>query len=252
MRIPNRIAWTLPSLALLAACTGVPLMAQKSDAPPPTQATVNVPSVNPIGKTEETQKRGGMTASVSTVPFFAKVVERRTYKQLLTLIVRNDKHNYEITSTPTLKAWPPLLQFKIRLLNRTDDVVRLSGVLVRFNMDGKDYALDAASSGMKSLVDGVLAPQEQKEFDLYAAPAEMLKDSSNFSLRLYGVPTGSKDKGNFEWNYRVALHPESKQLQGRVETAAYTQYEIMQMEQAQMLEEANGPRPPPAGANKSL
>jgi hypothetical protein len=110
-------------------------------------------------------------------------------------------------------------------------VVRLSAVLVRFNVDGKDYALDAASSGLRSLIDGVLAPGEQKEFDLVAASSDKLRDGANLSLRIYSVPTGSpKEKGNFEWNYRVTTRQETRDVTIRTQTVALRPDEVQARE----------------------
>lgn len=224
--------------AVLAGCTGVPLPFQtKAGATPETiHQTCQVPTIAPMGKTEEVQKRGGVVISVSTVPFTARLVERKAYRQLQTLLVRNGKHNYEVTTTPVLAPSPRQLRFKIRVLNNTDDVLRLAGTLVRFNLDGKDYALDAESSGMRSIVDGVLAPREQKEFDLVAAPADKLRQGANVSLRIYGVATGSaKEKGNYEWNYRVvSIREEAKDVAATVQTVALEPAEADRLQREQL------------------
>ncbi len=221
------------ALAVACGCAGLPSpFASKAPTAPVSQTYV-IPSVAPLGATQEAQRKGGVTISVSTVPFSPKQVEKKAYKKLPTFITRNGAQSYEETTTPFWCPSPSKLRFKIRVLNHQSDVIRLSGVLVRLNLDGKDYALDAQSSGLRSFIDGVLAPQEQKEFDLAAASADKLRDGANVSLRIYGVPTGStkeKDKGNFEWNYRVTTKQETKDVQLRVETVALRPDEVQSRE----------------------
>lgn len=239
----------LACLALLSGCAGLPNPFAKKAASEPIHQTVAIPTVAPQGKTVEMLKRGKVTISVATTPFVAKQVDKKSYKSLPTLITTNGRDSYEVTTTPVWCPYPSRLRFKIRVVNSYDDVIRLSGAVVRINIDGKDYALDAEPrpaqptlvlktllegkqllpppSGVKNFTDAVLAPEEQREFDLYTTPAAQLRDGANISLRIYGVPTGSgKEKGNYEWNYKVSVRSEARDSQVHFDTVALTPQEV--------------------------
>jgi hypothetical protein len=180
---------------------------------PPEQRELKVgytlPVVKPVEGTQELQDRNGVMISVSSAPFVPRKTIGATYKQLPTSFVMNDQYNYEVISTPRYSVSPDNVRFKVKVVNNLNQVVRLAGTVVRFNVDGKEVTLDPKTSGSESFGNAILTPREQKEFDILGPRTLELPNDATLGLMLYGVVTQTDDAGNptkrsnYEWFYKV-------------------------------------------------
>ena len=205
---PKSICLLAPLLAF-AGCAALFGSTQKTPQEKNLTVRYTVPSIKTMEGTQEAQEKNGVMIAVSTSPFTPQKVFRKEYKQLPTTFVMNGQYDYEVTSVPAYTVAPDDLRFKVKVVNNLSQVLRLAGTLVRFNVDGKELTLDTNNASMKALTDTVLAPREQKEFDLVGPKAATVPKDTTVSLQLYGVVTATDDAGNatkrsnFEWLYKV-------------------------------------------------
>jgi len=207
MSTKNFVAITL--LPLLVGCAALFGNTQK----PPQEKNLSVrytlPTIKTMEGTQEAQDKNGVIIAVSTTAFVPQKIYRKEYKQLPTVFVMNGQYDYEVTSIPAYTVAPDDLRFKVKVVNNMNQVLRLAGTLVRFNVDGRELTLDGNNASFKALSDTVLAPREQKEFDLTGPKAASIPKDATVSLQLYGVVTATDDAGNatkrsnFEWFYKV-------------------------------------------------
>lgn len=184
-----------------------------SAAKPPQEKSFSVryalPTVKPVEGTQEVQDKNGVTIAVSSTPFAPQKVIQKEYKQLPTTFVTNGQYDYEVMTVPHYTVSPENVHFKIKVVNNLNQVLRLAGALVRFNVDGKEVALDPKTAGFESLTNAVLTPREQKDFEIAGPKAAELGNDTTVSLLLYGVVTATDEAGNptkrsnYEWFYKV-------------------------------------------------
>lgn len=168
-----------------------------------------MPTVKPVEGTQEAQDKNGVTIAVSSTPFSPQKIIRKEYKQLPATFVMNGQYDYEVTSVPSYTVAPDSVHLKVKVVNNLNQVLRLAGTLVRFNVDGKEVSLDPKTAGFESLTNAILTPREQKEFDIVGPKTAELPSDATMALLLYGVVTSTDDAGNptkrsnYEWYYKV-------------------------------------------------
>lgn len=183
-----------------------------------------LPKVNPVEGTTEVQDKNGVTIAVSTTPFAPLKTIRKDYRQLQTTFVMNEQYDYQVTSTPVYRVTPDNVRFKVKVVNNLNQVLRLAGTLVRFNVNGHEVSLDPKLAGFENLTSAMLTPREQKEFDIIGPTTEELPGEATVGLMMYGVVTATDEAGNaakrnnFEWFYKVAKENIVKNDRYEVET----------------------------------
>lgn len=183
-----------------------------------------LPKVNPVEGTTEVQDKNGVTIAVSTTPFAPLKTIRKDYRQLPTTFVMNEQYDYQVTSTPVYRVTPDNVRFKVKVVNNLNQVLRLAGTLVRFNVNGHEVSLDPKLAGFENLTSTMLTPREQKEFDIIGPTTEELPGEATVGLMMYGVVTATDEAGNaakrnnFEWFYKVAKENIVKNDRYEVET----------------------------------
>ena len=183
-----------------------------------------LPKVNPVEGTTEVQDKNGVTIAVSTTPFAPLKTIRKDYRQLQTTFVMNEQYDYQVTSTPVYRVTPDNVRFKVKVVNNLNQVLRLAGTLVRFNVNGHEVSLDPKLAGFENLTSAMLTPREQKEFDIIGPTTEELPGEVTVGLMMYGVVTATDEAGNaakrnnFEWFYKVAKENIVKNDRYEVET----------------------------------
>lgn len=207
--------------AVLSGC--VPPKPQAPPAPQTATVSYRQPAVSPIEGTTEVQDKDGVSIAVSTVPFVASETVCKQYKQLPTMFVVNNQYNYQMVATPKYRVEPDALRFKIRVVNNLSQVLRLAGTLLRFQVNGQETSL-SDNSGAKALLDGVLAPREQRDYEITGPKTDKIPDSANVALMLYGIVTATDPAGNpskrsnFEWFYKLKNEDVTKTATLTVET----------------------------------
>ena len=219
------------SLALtLVGCAG--LFGEKKPESQNVELSVPVPKLSPLGDTREAQEKDGVSVSVATEPFALAPDDHKQYREVPSFFVVQGKKDYEVTTTPGFRVTPGNLRFQVRITNNTDQVLRLAGALVRFNIDGKEAPMDAETGDLRSFADAILAPREQRQFKLSGPRTAALPSPCNVGLFLYGVVTATDPAGNptrrsnFEWVYRYQTDPEHRTAAVTVEKVSMDPREV--------------------------
>jgi hypothetical protein len=195
-------------------CTGCGLAAQTKAPPRASSTTVSykMPAVTPMAESQEAQEKDGVVISVSTTPFAASKVSCTEYAQAPTDWIVNGQYNYDAKTRPSYTVSPGRMQFKVKVINNLPQVLKLAGTLVRFQVDGKDISLQD-DEAVKSFLDGILAPREQRDYEITGPDISALPDRANISLGFYSVVTATDAAGNpskrsnYEWLYSYSSEP---------------------------------------------
>lgn len=215
------------SLALLTACPLVEQRKPEVSKLKRTKVPYTLPKLTALGTTEATQTKGSVTVAVSTSPFEVKKRTCKKYKQLPATWVTNEQYPYEVTSIPYAEVQPSKLVFRVRVVNGLNQVMRLAGSLVRFQIDGKEVTLKDPTA-IDRFTSNVLAPGESKELELEGPRINAIPEKANVALMLFGIVTETDAAGNpskresFEYYFRLESETREIMAETMVEEMTFT------------------------------
>jgi hypothetical protein len=222
--IRSSVAVSFLVLALPLGCA-LPQQAPPK-APEPTQLTVKVPKFAPIKEGSETQDRGGVVVQMEPPLFNIDRTTKTTCTQQQEMLVTNGQYLYEVRETPQYSVSPPNADFKIKVTNHSTQVLKLAGTIFKLVLDGKEVALDQA--GYKTFTDGILTPNEAKEFTVPGPRWDSLPESATVSFQIFSLPVAFDDAGNvtkrdnFDWTFAFKVEPTQKDDQIKIESVRMT------------------------------
>jgi hypothetical protein len=188
---------------------------QGSEVTKPPEAikiTYNLPTLTPLEKYPQLQTKNDVTISVEPVEFSYVAGYEHESKPTMVACAQPNTVRYETKVEPHVGTiTPPGMQFKIRVHNKGERVLKLSDTVVLFNTDGKQIALDKEK--FDKFLQGMILPQQEENFMINGAPIGSSKNEILIGLFLYDVPTkyaksGAVDeKTNFEWYFKLKHIP---------------------------------------------
>jgi hypothetical protein len=226
-----------------AGCAELMGQSEPPARPAETRASFTMPMIELAeGSTAELEK-DGVKIIVAAQPFKPVVRERTEVRALDTLFITNDQRPYEIRHIPSIVVTPDELRFKVRVVNNLPHVLKFAGTVLSYTASGKQMPVPKA--GYESLLDGIVRPRQEMEFDITGPKTDDLPADTNLSLTLDDVVTATDAAGNpskrtgFEWIFAVQKKPASKSVAVRTEQVKMTPSEyqtFMAQQQASQAE----------------
>ena len=134
------------------------------------QLDIQVPVLEKVSKKNDTQKKGKVRVTIEPYSYTPKMrtkyfVENKTLPGV-NIVSNNDAKNYyKIIETPYFVSSPQHITFKVKIKNLMNNILRLEGSAL--TMKSNKNTLVVAKKGYESLQNGVILPQEEKEFEVY-------------------------------------------------------------------------------------
>lgn len=200
---------------------GCATTAQTSEKPQEEVFEYRMPYLTPLGKTEESQSKGGIQISIA--PVSHKVVRENKVTtesadpglgQALLKGAAEGASGQEQSSdryvrvkkvqVPRVK--PDSLRFLVTVSNQMSRVFRGSGAVVQFNINGNLKGVDQSS--YRSLTNAIIPPRNEQQFRIYGPPLSTLPKNANIGVFIYDVVTKTDESGkvtekqNFEWYFK--------------------------------------------------
>lgn len=203
----------LPALLVSIILTGC----QTTPPAPVPQMSIKcgIPSITTLPETKEAQEKGGL--EIAVVPSIYKAVRKdrtiTTQAQppiglaFIPVVANNNQQRVyvEQVTTPSLKAEPARLQFRVRVNNKLARVFRGQGSVVQFNVGGKLIPFN--NIDYKEFLNGIVPPRNETEFTIYGPSLDLIGDKGTIGIFLYDVVTATDtagnttDKQNYEWYF---------------------------------------------------
>lgn len=182
----------------LAKFDELKLAANKQAAPEIIEKSIKTESVNYSfvqGKKRQTKNKVSVTlepVSVEDAEIFHKV----SLKPALTLVKVNGKSNYQATYNPVVDQ-DDRLRFTLKVANASSRVLRPSGSVLTFNIDGKSTSV--SQDEYAELVNVMIVPNNSQEIVIQGPKlSELKKDKGVLAIDLYEVKIGNK-LSNYNW-----------------------------------------------------
>ncbi len=217
-------------LAVLAGeGTISPLLAGKKTkkeppAPQEIEMSAKLPTVTPLAGTNLSQEKGNVRISVGLVSYKVGVVyishAQRTnpgFKEAFLLPHNQTDVFIERTCTPVAQVLPSRLEFLVTVDNEMDHVFRGSGMVVRYQVAGKDMAVDQGA--WADLVNAIIPPRGSQQVAVYGPAVNTLPSNGTLGLYFDDVVTGTNPAGDvtqrqsFEWYFQLNFQDQDIQAE---------------------------------------
>ncbi len=174
---------------------------------------IELPKVELLPGTKQLLVKEGVTISCEVVPFSAKRTEAKK-----TSITYADPNTpgfdvYETVATPVYSIKPDECQFKIRIKNNQDRVLKLIEMPIVLIVEGVQTSIQE-----KRLVEwkaALVIPGFEKEFEINVPKPK--EETKSMYIGVYDVPIlydqagNIKQKENFEWTFQLTKQEISRQ-----------------------------------------
>lgn len=188
------------------------------------------PSLTPLPETKTTQTKGGVEISIVPVAFtlqlktktMERVISQRVQTDFVGMTANSPAAFYETpitkierSRTPYLAVAPENLVFQVKINNKLDRVFRGQGMVVQFNIGGKQHAVNP--SAYANLVQSIVPPRNEAVIELYGPPLSEIQPNTPVGIFLYDVVTRTDAAGNvaakqnFEWYFTYTTQLQEQQ-----------------------------------------
>ncbi|MGQ2985479.1 hypothetical protein [Flavobacterium sp.] len=175
----------------------------------PVTVTYSVPFVQPTGKTNQTQKKGGVTISVEVSPFTVSNQPRISRTIAIADPTKEGYDRYEVKSEPQYKVAPERVVFNIRVRNDEQVPLVLGNIGFMLLVDGVQYSFPEEQ--IQDWNKGMVISGFEKTYTVPGPQASELKNGQVVHLFLNGVPVSYNRAGNvtlkenFRWYFECRL-----------------------------------------------
>jgi hypothetical protein len=244
----------------ILTAAGCVMTADRQPETTPPEATTRstsypFPMIEPIEADTETQERSGVVVRALPTPFDVKPVPKvscvakptdesqsavfgKGNVPLIEITVNPEQESaprspYVLTTDTVYSVTPATLDFEIEVTNRTAQVLKLEGTILRLNIDSREVAL--SGEGTQPFLNAVLTPNEAMSFVVngpeWSSLENMVTDGSTIRFTLFGVPIdvdkagNVTERGNFVWNYRAKIDTRTGEYTHSVEEVQLTDVE---------------------------
>jgi hypothetical protein len=214
------------AMALAAVVSGCVPVHQGPPPPPPKQSvSVQKPVMTSLAETKELQEKGGLQISVVPGPF-TLIEDSRTEKRVISTgtqrtygggqVTDTPVQTVEITKTPLLRLSPDHVRFVVKINNKLQRVFRGDGMVVRFNVAGKEVPVD--QHGYTDLVHVIVTPRGEEQVVIDGPMLANIPANSTIALNLYDVVIDADkagnvaEKQNFEWLYSYSTQTVEREM----------------------------------------
>lgn len=176
--------------------------------PTDTSITVMVPKIGLISGTHQQQKKGDVMVSCELIPLDINRIESTEESVTYLDPKKPDYDVYEIIIKPIYEIVPNEINFKLKIRNNQDRVLKLIEVPVILIIDGIQTSI-----ANEQLVDwkGALIPKGfEKEFIIKGPKINNVHEAKNIYIGIHDVPISYdaagnvKKKENFDWTFVVS------------------------------------------------
>jgi hypothetical protein len=188
------------------------------------------PSLTPLPETKTAQTKGGIEISIVPNTFTLqlktntteRVISRRIASDFVGMTANSPAAFYdtpiakiERSRTPYLAVAPERLVFQVKINNKLDRAFRGQGMIVQFNVGGKQHAVNP--SAYANLVQSIVPPRNESVIELYGPPLSEIQPNTPVGIFLYDVVTKTDaagnvtEKQNFEWYFTYTTQLKEQQ-----------------------------------------
>ncbi len=167
---------------------------KKSVLTQPITLTLNVPNVKPAAETNQMQTLGGVTVSVEALPYSVERSTKKTERIVPTASRTLDL--YETEEKPSCTVTPDRINFKVRIKNGQNRILKLNDVALIFLVDGTQVSI--ADKQTEWLEGQMLVPGSEREYIVYGPKISQLKEKAVVGFSLFDMPTKYDKAGNVE------------------------------------------------------
>lgn len=213
--------YDVKSAIILLLAIGASPACQMQQAPPkaPETATVKyvLPSFMPVNAGTETQERGGVVVQMAPVPFVADRHLVKSCREQQALMITNNQYPYEVRENPAYDVAQKDVIFRVKVTNRTTQVLKLEGTVFKFIVNDQEVALDQAAYA--PVLSSVLTPSQEKQWEITGPEWRALPTEANAHFDMFGVPTETDEAGNvtkrenFTWTFVFKAEEKAEQAQ---------------------------------------
>jgi hypothetical protein len=193
-------------------------------APQEIEVSAKLPTVTPLAGTNLSQEKGNVRISVGLVSYKVAIAyvshAQRTnpkFKEAILLPHNQVDVFVERTCTPTAQVLPSRLEFLVTVGNEMDHVFRGSGMVVRYQVGGKDMAVD--QSAWSDLANAIIPPRGSQQVAVYGPTVSTLPSNGTLGLYFDDVVTGTNPAGDvtqrqsFEWYFQLNFQDQNLQAE---------------------------------------
>ncbi len=212
------------ALALVPAIWGcVPLTPL-----PPEEISLQSPTLKPLNKEMEDQKKGAVHVSIAPFTYQASV---QGIKEFMSGGGPYQGVTYNSNGTQSAYIYfqangryrnvvvldPERVKFKVKLTNQLDHTIKLDGTLVQFRVAGVKVDVDKVN--YSDFLNGILTPGEENEFVIAGPPIANIPAGTTVALLLYDLVTKTNAAGEptqrskFEFVYKLRWKQEMVQVE---------------------------------------
>jgi hypothetical protein len=193
-------------------------------APQEIEVSAKLPTVTPLAGTNLSQEKGNVRISVGLVSYktaiaYVSHVQRTNpkFKEAFLLPHNQTDVFVERTCTPVANVLPSRLEFLVTVDNQMDHVFRGSGMVVRYQVGGKDMAVD--QSAWSELANAIIPPRGSQQVAVYGPAVNTLPANGTLGFYFDDVVTGTNPAGDvsqrqsFEWYFQLNFQDQSLQAE---------------------------------------
>lgn len=164
-----------------------------------------LPVIQPTGKTQQLQEKGGVTITAEIVPFTVMRGERMNKNITYADPNKNGYDIYEVSNVPYYTISPEKVMFKIRIRNNEQVPLKLSEIGFALIIDGIQFSFPKEE--LDDWNKGIILTGFDKEYTIYGPALNGLNTAKVVYLFLNGVPVSYDKAGtvtkksNFEWYF---------------------------------------------------
>jgi len=225
----NRLMAGIILMAVALGGSSSQLLARKKNkkeppAPQQVQVSAELPTVTPLAGTNLSQEKGNVRISVGLVSYKIGLVyvshAQRTnpgFKEAFLLPHNQTDVFIERTCTPIARIFPNRLEFLVSVNNDMDHVFRGSGMFVRYQVAGKDMAVD--QSAWSDLANAIIPPRGSQQVAIYGPAINTLGANGTLGLFFDDVVTAENAAGDvtqrasFDWYFQLNLQDQEQQAE---------------------------------------
>lgn len=139
------------------------------------------------GKNRQTKNKVSVTLEPISIEQ-GEILHRIELEPMFTLLTVNGRENYKATYTPVIRQ-DDRLQFTLKVANASSRVLRPSGAVLTFNVDGKSTSVKQGN--YEQLVNVMIVPNNSEEITVQGPKlSELKKDKGILAIDIYEVKVG--------------------------------------------------------------
>lgn len=223
---------------MVLAASGIALVGcETMDTTPQSSSTMlqyRLPTLTPVEPDKQDQEKDGIRVTIAPYTYTAKTVVRKEYRILSPSLSASSfisvgnraepQHPAEVKEIPSIAVTPDAVQFKVKIYNRLERVLRLAGTVVSFQVAGKQANVPKAR--YEDFLNGIVLPRQEVEYEVGGPDLPDVPDNTTIAFLLYDIVTATDPAGNptqrsnFEFFYTLSREDKEQAVSSNISRIA--------------------------------